>query len=94
MRGPNESSSESSTSIIAWFLPAFVCATPGSLSKPDTPPTDSNPFVITRIRSGFSVAKLSAVIVLKGRGSEAAPTSIAPIAEIKESAPDPAPPTK
>ena len=49
---------------------------------------------MTMITSGSSAARLSAVIVLNGRGNDTAPTSTPPIAEIKESAPDPAPPIK
>ena len=44
--------------------------------------------------SGFSVAKLSAVIVLNGFGNDLAPTSVAPIASIKESEPEPGPPMR
>ena len=80
--------------MIACFFPASVCATPGNLSRPEIPPTDSNPFVITIMTSGLSIARLSAVKVLKGRGKAAAPTSRAPIAEINESAPEPSPPIK
>ena len=86
--GPKDNNNESSTSMTAEFLPARVWATPGSLSRPSTPPTDCRPLLITRITSGFNSAKLSAVKVLNGRSSVCAPTSIAPIAASNESAPD------